>query len=82
MRSYLHAITRHQTYIEKLSLWIQIKQKDLETHINHAPDVYVSYEKRGWSLHISVKNHNTQTEKRQIYLKDFKITWQTAPSQT
>ena len=37
MCSYLQTITQHQAYIEKLSLWIKIKQKDLETRINHAP---------------------------------------------
>ena len=48
MRSYLHTITRHQAYIEKLSLSIKIKQKDLETHIDHAPAFVLRfYEKRG-----------------------------------
>ena len=35
MHSYLHSITRHEEYIEKVSLWIKIKQKNLETHGPH-----------------------------------------------
>ena len=41
-------------YIEKVSPWIKIKRKGLETHINHAPTCV--------SLQISVKNHDTHTE--------------------
>ena len=65
MCSYWHTITRHQVYIEKVSLWIKIncKQKDLETHIDHALACIHFVQKGSWSLHISVKNHNTQTEK-------------------
>ena len=32
------------------------------------------------SLHISVKNHDAQTEKKLIYLQGFDIIWVTAPS--
>ena len=36
-----------------------------------------------WSLHISIKNHDTQTKKGEfIYVQGFNITWETAPSQT
>ena len=64
MSSYLYTITRHQAYIEKLSLWIKNKQKDLETRIDHVPAcVRFVYERRGMVTHISFKNHDTHTEK-------------------
>ena len=47
MRSYLHTITRHQAYTEKLSLWIKIEQKDLETRIDNAPTCVCFIQKRG-----------------------------------
>ena len=77
MRSYLHTIKQHQAYIEKLSLWIKIKQKDLEARINHTPAFICCTKEGAQLLHISIKNHNTQT----VYLPGFDITWQTAPSQ-
>ena len=46
IRSYLHTITRHQAYIE-VSLWIKIKQKDLETRIDHAPTCVRFIRKKG-----------------------------------
>ena len=45
-----------------MSLWIKIKQKDLETYINHALLRTYCTKEEAWSLHISVKNHNTHTE--------------------
>ena len=75
MRSYLHTITRHQAYTEKLSPWIKNKQKDLETHIDHAHACICFVQKKAArSLHISVKNYNTQTDKHKSYLQGFDIT--------
>ena len=71
MRSNMHTITPHQAYIEKLSLWIINKQKDLETHIDHAPACvhFVRIQEGARSLHISIKNHDTQTEKGKFIYK-------------
>ena len=47
MYSYLHTITWHQAYIEKVSLWIKIKPvKDLKTHIDRTLFAYIFYTKR------------------------------------
>ena len=65
MCSYLHTIIQHQAYIEMMSLWVKIKLKDLETCIDHAPTYLHTFcaKEGAWSLYISVKNHDTQTEK-------------------
>ena len=47
MCSYLHTITYMTPSIEKVSLWIKIKQKDLETHIDHVSACVLIAQKRG-----------------------------------
>ena len=82
MRSYLHTITRHQIYIERLSLWIKIKQKDLETRIDHAPTCICFIRKKGLS-HCTFLSRITILRQKKINLSTkLDITWQTAPSQT
>ena len=89
MSSYLHTggaapdtlLRNTNGYIEKLSLWIKIKQKNLETRIDHALLAYVSYERRG-----VVTAHFRQESRYPdriglIYLQGFEITALTAPSQ-
>ena len=47
MRSYLHTITQHQAYIEKLSLSIKIKLKDFETRIEYTTACVRCIQKKG-----------------------------------
>ena len=82
MRSYLHTITRHQAYIEKLLLWIKIKQRDLETRIDHAPACicFVQKNRRG---HCTFPLRITLPRQKKVTLSTkLDITWQAAPSQT
>ena len=58
------------------------KQKDLETHIDHAPACIHFVQRRAQSLYIAFNNHDKQTEKDKSYLQSFDIMWETAPSQT
>ena len=82
MRSYLHTITRHQAYIEKLLLWINIKQKDLETRIDHAPACVRFIQKKGRG-HCTFPSRITIPRQKKFNLSTkLDITWQTAPSQT
>ena len=68
---YLHTITQHQVYIEKLLLWIKIKQKDLKTRIDQAPACVNFVRKKGCKISRQEKvNLSTELD----------ITWQTAPS--
>ena len=57
-----------QLSIGKLSLWIKIKQlKGFETMHQPCPAcVHTVYGKGAWSLHISIKNHDTHTETGKI----------------
>ena len=58
MHSYLQTISyMTPSSIEKVSLWIKIKQRDLETCINHALACVGDR-----LLNISIKNYNTYTE--------------------
>ena len=81
MHSYLHTITRHQAYIEKLSLWIKIEQKDLETRTDPAPTCVRFIRKNGAVTAHFRQESQYPDRKRLIYIKGFDTTWQTAPSQ-
>ena len=81
MRSYLHTITPHQAYIEKLLLWIKIKQKDLETCIDHAPACIRFVRKKGCG-HCTFTSRIMIPKRKKVTLSTkLDITWQTAPSQ-
>ena len=82
MRSHLHTITPHQAYIEKLLLWIKIKQKDLEKCIDHAP-ACVRFVRKKRLGHCTFPSRIMIPRQKKVNLSTkLHITWQTAPSQT
>ena len=62
---------------------MKIKQKDLETHIDHAPACirFVQEKEHGYCTFLSRITIPRQ-KKVNLSLQGFDITWQTAPSQT
>ena len=82
MHSYLHTITRHQAYIEKLLLWIKIKKKDLETHIGHTPACVRFVRKKGHGHCTFLSRTMIPRQKKFNLSVKLYITWQTAPPQT
>ena len=57
LQVYLHAITWHQAYIEKVLLWIKIKQKDFETRIDHTP-ACVRFVRKGGAVTASFRQES------------------------
>ena len=68
MRSYLHIITHHQAYIEKVSLWNNIKQNDLETRFDHAPACVHFIQRRGMvTAHLHQESRYIDRKGKFIY---------------
>ena len=73
MRSYLHTIARHKAYIEKLLLWIKIKQKDLKTCIDHTPSCVHFVRKKGRGHCTFHQESRYPDRKRLIYLQSLTL---------
>ena len=80
MSGYLRTIYDTKGYIEKLSLWIKIKQKNLETGIDHAPTCVRFVRKRGRGHCTFPSKVTIPRQKRVNYIQGFDITVLTDPS--